>query len=396
MERWGTGDAFGAPGIDPRWQHGDKSGIGTAYSNDSRVWFTLWRGILTECYFPLIDRPQTRDLQFLITDSEGLFHEERRHLEPTVERLDAHSLGYRIRNVDPGGRYSLTKEIIAAPHLPAVLQHVELTAEPGTPPLRLHVLLAPHLDGGGQHNNGYVLRQQDRTILAAERNGYALAMAATAPFSQASAGFVGASDLWTDITAHRQMTWQFDRAQDGNVALAGELDLPPTNTFTLALAFGQGIPSAVSTLLQTLAHPFAQHRTRFIAQWARKSQTLRPLHGASQDQGLLYRSSASVLLAHEDKTFPGAFIASLAIPWGNAENDSDRGGYHLVWTRDLYQIATGLLASGHTESALRSLIYLAATQQPDGSFPQNSWLDGTAYWTGLQLDEVAFPILLAG
>src|SRR5262249_7683564 len=43
---------------------------------------------------------------------------------------------------------------------------------------------------------------------------------------------------------------------------------------------------------------------------------------------------------------------------------------------------------------LRALIWLAAIQRPDGSFPQNSWIDGTAYWSGLQLDQVAAPILL--
>src|SRR4029077_19914103 len=87
--------------------------------------------------------------------------------------------------------------------------------------------------------------------------------------------------------------------------------------------------------------------------------------------------------------------ASLSIPWGQARGDTDIGGYHLVWTRDLVNSATGLLASGDTDTPLRALIYLACSQRPDGGFHQNFWIDGEPYWRGIQLDEVAFPILLA-
>jgi glucoamylase len=59
------------------------------------------------------------------------------------------------------------------------------------------------------------------------------------------------------------------------------------------------------------------------------------------------------------------------------------------------QSATALLATGQTGTPLRALIWLAAIQRTDGSFPQNSWLNGAAYWSGLQLDEIAAPILLA-
>jgi hypothetical protein len=115
----------------------------------------------------------------------------------------------------------------------------------------------------------------------------------------------------------------------------------------------------------------------------------------SRDGGHLYHGSYSLLLSHEDKTYPGAFIASLSIPWGEARSDQDQGGYHVVWTRDLVNTATGLLAAGNKITPLRALIYLAANQLPYGRFPQNFWIDGTPYWGGIQLDEVAFPILLA-
>src|SRR5438093_12835095 len=105
--------------------------------------------------------------------------------------------------------------------------------------------------------------------------------------------------------------------------------------------------------------------------------------------------SQSLLLAHEDKTYPGAMIASLSIPWGDTKGDEELGGYHLVWTRDLVHSAGGLLAAGNTETPLRALIYLATAQRSDGGFHQNFWLNGEPYWQGVQLDEVAFPILLA-
>jgi len=102
-----------------------------------------------------------------------------------------------------------------------------------------------------------------------------------------------------------------------------------------------------------------------------------------------------VILTHEDKSYAGAFIASASIPWGASKGDSDLGGYHLVWTRDMVQSAMALLACGHKETPRGALVYLAATQRADGSFAQNFWVNGEPYWSGIQLDEVAFPIILA-
>ena len=137
------------------------------------------------------------------------------------------------------------------------------------------------------------------------------------------------------------------------------------------------------------------HRKRFLVQWHAAELAAEGWLRASTDGGRLMRISHNVLLTHEDKTYSGAFIASASIPWGASKGDDDLGGYHLVWTRDMVQTATALLACGRTDTALRALVYLACTQRPDGSFAQNFWIDGTPYWTGIQLDEVAFPIMLA-
>ena len=391
----GGREAFGQPGIEPRWTGGAKEGVGTAYSADSRVWFTLRRGILTEVYYPTVDRPQIRDLQFLITDGSTFFHEEKRDLVSETARMSHHALGYRTVNRDPEGRYAIRKETIASTHLPCVLQHVRVSGDAGVlASIRLYALCAPHLGVGGRGNRAYVLDAGGRMVLAAQKGGQWLALGATVPFSRLSCGFVGASDGWTDLHDNRAMDWEFDRATDGNVALTGEIDPRSPREFTLGLAFGESVHSAVEALLESLSLPYREQRRRFVEQWNRACRGLRPLR-APRGAPNLYHGSVSVLLAHEDKTYPGALIASLSIPWGEAKGDEDTGGYHLVWTRDLVNTATALIAAGHTRTAQRALVYLAVNQRPDGGFPQNFWIDGTPYWQGIQLDEVAFPILLA-
>ena len=130
---------------------------------------------------------------------------------------------------------------------------------------------------------------------------------------------------------------------------------------------------------------------RLIDLWLQRCR----VGGRDKDAGRLLQISQNVILSHEDKYYSGAFIASASIPWGQHKGDDDVGGYHLVWTRDMVQSATALLACGRVDTARRALVYLACTQEPDGSFAQNFWVDGTPYWTGIQLDEVAFPIMLA-
>ena len=87
-------------------------------------------------------------------------------------------------------------------------------------------------------------------------------------------------------------------------------------------------------------------------------------------------------------------IASLSIPWGFSKGDDDLGGYHLIWPRDLVETAAGFWRSVRIDEARRVLRYLQVTQEPDGHWTQNMWLDGTPYWHGIQMDETALPILL--
>ncbi len=390
------GSAFGHPGISPTWTVSSKDGIGTAYATSSRIWFTLAQGILTEIYYPTIDRPQIRDAQFLVSDGETFFHEEKRDLAGEVTRLEAQALGYRVTGSDPQGRYRLEKEIISDPHSSCVLLHARLIPSGDwAKKLRLYLLLAPHLEVGGGNNSAMKINVAGHVVLVAWKNSTWLAVGCDRGFARGSCGFVGFSDGWQDLHDNFKMDWEFERAENGNVAVLAEVDLSRGNEFTIAMAFGDSMHAAAAVLNQSLAVPFERHRARFIDQWRRIAGTLETLDHVGGDGGHLYRTSRTLLLSHEDKTFAGALIASASIPWGNAMGDEDLGGYHLVWVRDMVSSATGLLASGDKVTPLRALVYLACSQQADGGFPQNFWIDGTPYWKGIQLDEVAFPIMLA-
>ena len=191
-----------------------------------------------------------------------------------------------------------------------------------------------------------------------------------------------------------QMDWQFECAEGGNVAITGELELDGAAEFTMALSFGHGLNNAVTALLQTLAYSFESQLDRYCVQWQRTGKIDPRLLAKSRDDGFLLRASHKILLAHEDKLNPGAFIASLSVPWGQAKGDEDLGGYHLVWPRDMVNTATGLLAAGRHDTPLRALTFFACNQLADGRFPQNFWISGEPYWSGIQLDEVAFPVML--
>ena len=395
--RWleGQGEAFGAPGLEPRWTSSAKDAVATAYAVSSRIWFTVSHGILNEIYCPTIDRPQIRDMEFLITDGETFFHEERRDLIHEFDYIDSDALAICVHNRDREGRYCLTRQMICDPHCAVMLVHVKLEGDEALLK-RLHVyaLLSPHLEGGGKGNSARVADVAGKRVPIAWKGNISLAMSADCGFSRASCGYVGASDGWQDLKQNFKMDWEFGSALDGNIAILCEIPMAHTREFTLGIGFGEGHHAALASLGGSLAVPFEQHLSRFIEQWHRAA-TPRELAHNSGDNGRLLQISHNVVLAHEDKLFGGAFIASASIPWGYAKGDDDLGGYHLVWTRDMVQTATALMACGRLETALRALVYLASTQWPSGGFSQNFWVNGDPYWTGIQLDEVAFPIILA-
>src|SRR5919202_672959 len=234
-------------------------------------------------------------------------------------------------------------------------------------------------------------------MLFAEREGQAaLALDSDAPWLKRSAGFVGFSDGWQDLSQHREMRWTYTYAENGNVALTGEVDLQACGgSFVLALGFDGHAFAAAHHARASLFEGFDVALEQYVAEWKGFQHSLLSLDGEEKDGADHYRISTAVLRTHEAKQFRGSLIASLSIPWGFAKGDDDLGGYHLVWTRDMVETVGGLVAAGAQAAARRVLGYLQVTQEADGHWPQNMWLDGTPYWTGVQLDEAGFPILLA-
>jgi glucoamylase len=386
------GWAPGSPGIAPTWTSSAKDIVGCALG-PSRVWFTLGFGIINEVYHPRLDLPQIRDLGFIVADGRGFWVE--------VKRLE----NYTLRLLAPGApaveivhtheRFELTLRVTPDPERDVLAIEVTLA---GDPALRPYVLIAPRLGAEGHDNTATLARHGTRRVLAAEQGPFGLAVAAVDEaqndvFGAASAGYVGESDGWQDFHRNGELTWQYAGAGPGNVALIGALP----RKAVLGLGFGTSAQAAATVAISSLMQPFESLLERQIEDWqgwhARcKERVVLPSEQADEfaDQFIL---SSMVLRTHRDKTYPGAMTASLSVPWGNSRDD--RGGYHLVWPRDLVQCAAALFAFGAEEEVRNTLRYLIATQKSDGSWYQNQWLGGSPYWQGLQLDEVAFPVLLA-
>ena len=389
--------AFGKPGLDPHWATGAKAGVGTACNADSHVWFTLADGILTELYYPRVDTPNTKDVQFLVSDGYSFAHEERRDLRHEVSCINPHALAYRLINTDPQRRYRLVKTVFADPARPVVLMRVAFEPlQEVAQDYTLYLLAAPRLGNQGAGNSAKVVTHGQHAVLVAWRDGIHLAVAASVALLKASCGYVGFSDGWQDLR-NFEMDWTFPEALDGHVALTAQLDWKAPRAskgLTVAMGFGTSEAEAIEQATASLKTPYVALLNKYVAQWKRYCASL-TLPGPSDPHHRQAAISAMVLKAHEDKRQPGAAVASLAIPWGEATGDANAGGYHLVWPRDLYQVAMGRLAVGDAQGARDALGYLERIQQEDGGWPQNCWLDGQAYWQGKQLDQVGYPILLA-
>jgi glucoamylase len=388
-------DAPGFPGIPARWTSSAKDGVGTALSPRSTVWFTISHGILNEIYYPCVDTACTRDMELIVTDGTpgGFFAEEKRD---TLSRLRRYADGvplFHITNTHKQQRFSIMKEILADPRHDCVLQRIRLIPGAGGENLRLFVLLAPHLVNGGANNTGWIEDYKGRKMLVASGDGTALALACSTGFLKRSVGFAGTSDGYQTLHRDGQLTEQYDLAADGNIALCGEIN--PAEPFMLALGFGRDPAAAAFQAVSSLEHGYDRAQADYAANWQQFQQGLQPLDVATPGSPHnFYRISTSILRCHESPLFPGGTIASLSIPWGASKGDDDIGGYHLVWPRDLVETAGAMLACGAKAEARRTLDYLRVIQEAEGDWRQNTWLDGTAYWAGTQMDETAFPVLL--
>jgi glucoamylase len=385
--------APGGPGAKPTWTNGNKVGVGTAVTENSKVWFTLGgNGTLNEVYYPAIDSANTRTLELIVTDGKSFAELESQDTDHKVEVPDPAALVFTQINTSRSGRYEIRKTYVTDPSHNTVLIRMQMKVIKGGP-LTAFVYFDPALRNSGLHDNGSARGK----VLLDTKGEIACALAASPAFVSLSSGYVDSSDGWAELKKDYKLIHHYTTAPDGNVAQIGELPRSFTQgqPVTIALSFGANADEAIADAQSSLKKDFTSVRSEYERGWNRYVATLKPVDAAYRRQ---YQISAMVLKAHEDKTHAGAIAASLTIPWGNDVDASQEGvgGYHLVWARDLYEVATAFLAMGDRAAAERSLNYLFTTQQKaDGSFPQNSWLDGKPYWPSLQLDEVAYPGILA-
>jgi len=382
--------APGAPGLPALWAPGPKDGVGTALGDASNVWFTIGHGVLNEVFYPQVDTPSIRDLGLIVTDGQDYFSEEAASVDSKVKWANQGIPAFHITNTSRDDRYRIGKQVVSDPERPVVLQRISFEPEDDGN-YRLYTLLTPHLGDMGGNNTAWLDERNGTPLLLAERDGCVLALAASVPLLKRSAGFVGVSDGWQDLHAHKQMTWQYARATGGNTALTAEIDCSGGD-FTLALSFGRTADEATDNALESLKRPFKEIWDNYVAGWQQWLDTCGARLPADAPE--LARKSLTTLKTHESKGPGGGLVAGLASPWGYAVGDDAKIGYHVIWTRDMVESAGGLLAAGAHEGVKRMLRLLKNTQQADGHWPQNMWIDGTPFWNGVQMDETALPILL--
>ncbi len=380
-------EAPGAPGMEPKWTSSSKSGIGKSLNPASQVAFTLSHGILNEVYYPREDIACIRDMELLVTDGDGLFYEEKRDTQHVTKMVETGIPAYQIKNTSLKGGFEIEKEILTDPYRDTILQHIRFKQKKKNKTYKLYALLAPHINNQGRNNTGWIGEYKGVPMLFAQNGDITLALACSSDLLKRSVGYVGTSDGWTDIHRHKEMKWDYPQAHNGNIALTAEIDISESHDFVLALSFGRNVAEAANHARSSLLDGFESAKAEYVTEWSDWQKTLKTVPAKNA------KISAAVLRIHEANSFPGGIIASLSIPWGESKNDRDESGYHLVWPRDLAESSGGFLALEADDDVSRILNFLMSTQNADGSWPQNMWLEGEPNWKGIQMDQVALPII---
>ena len=365
--------APGAPGHDAQWTNAGKDAVGTANTTESKVWFTLRDGVMTEVYYPTVDVANSMELKFVVVPLGGKVQTEDEDASHHFEVVDPKSLTFRQINTAKDGSWKITKTYATDPERSTVLVDV-LFEQRGLH--ALYVYYDPALNNSGMHDTGWTSLAGNALLASDADKASALVVSNSVGLDERTNGYLGTSDGLTQLrhgpSGGGSRLKQYPRAADGNVVQVGRVvfaqDAPAH--FTLALGFGREAVEALSNARATLKKGFNATLVGYQLGWNEYVHTLRRVESKYQAQ---FDMAAMVLKAHEDKTFRGAMIASLSIPWGGGSNANEPnvGGYHLVWSRDLYQVASAFYALGDKASADRALDYLFRVQQKqDGSFPK--------------------------
>src|SRR4051794_21700674 len=433
----GASPAGDRPGALSHFDVARKDCLGTARNTTSKIWYTVADGVLSDVYAPTIDTTNVETMQYIVTDDSTFTDLQSRDTTYTVS-TDASGMMCTVTSTAKSGKYQLTSTYLTDVARDTVVVRTAYTAlVPAAAKYHLYVRLdatvAGNGGGGGTKENGgadSAVGDQSTgspgpgafdtvTTTNAVNRDYAvpsfLALRASTGFAAVSSGFVGqASDGLVQLDATHVLAPLTDAASNGNVeqtaALAGHGSATPTNV-TLALGFGTTQDAAVATAGAPLDGDWGPLTPADKAGWGGHDPSLwapaTALPGLTAGQSAAaaeqYYAAANVVKASEDKTFPGAIVASLTSPWGQAVSAGDPnntyfGSYREVFARDLYEAWTALLTDGDIATAQAATRFLFLRQQlPDGSMPRNSLVNGKTAPDSFntQLDEVAFPILMA-
>ena len=387
--------AEGKPGDKPTWSSGAKTLVGTAASARSRIWYTIGNGTLNEIYFPDVDQANTRSVRFLVSDGESFFSDEQWDAEHTVEWLAPGVPGCHIESRCKRGRYTIVKDLVSDSVRDTLLMRVRFEPDNRECELKLYLFQEPQMGDRGEGNTAWIGQYKGLELMFAQRTRTCLATGFHPPALRMSCGYVGTSDGFKSLSRFKELT-DANMAASGNVALTAEIDTSGAGgEFLIALACGSDPAEAAQQARAGLLDDFANTQDVFLKEWEEQQGKYTPIDDLSDSGRDMYRVSTAVLETHQSKRFPGAFVASLSLPWGFDRSDKDIGGYHVLWPRDMCETAMGKLASGDARSARSALFYLACTQDAQGGWSQNMWLDGTEHWGAIQMDGMALPILLA-
>lgn len=402
-----------APGKDSQWPSAGKQGVGTSFGPESKVWFTLQGGMLTEVFYPRIDTANVNLLQFVIVDPETKTVEtERDDATHEIKPLRDDALTFQQINTAKSGDWKIIKTYTTDPTHDTVL--IEVRFERRNRNLNLYVYYDPSLGNSGMGDNAYSpLGQVERVLetpadgteqkpdaaqssgLGADDGDIATAVLFSSNVSEFTNGYFGTSDGLEQLRQFGKIETPYASAKNGNVVQMAKIDQSSRFTVVLGFARGEyGTITAAANAAKSLEKGFSACRTEYEKGWSDYVKTLPKVDAKYRAQ---FNMAAMVLKAFEDKTYRGAGAASLSVPWGGGNNGNNvTTGYHLVWSRDLYQVATAWMALGDSESARRAVDYLFTFQQrDDGSFPQISWLDGRTVGDSIQMDEISYPLILA-
>lgn len=419
--------APGGPGKDAQWATAGKQAIGTSASLESKVWFTLAQGVMTEVYYPDVTTANVHLLQFIVvnpktkkveTEQDDAIHEIRSlgirrreklfNLPTTVSAANValseiyknysfpNTLVFRQINTAKSGEWTITKTYLTDPRTNSVLFTVDFDSK--DPDTVLYLYFDPSMSNTGMHDTAWT---QGRSLLAQDGSVVSALTCGRCDISEMTNGFLGSSDGLTQLREAGRINGLYGRAENGNVAQVARvkpIGLGKNRTrgeMLFALGFGKTADEAVRTANLSLAKGFETAYQEYQIGWIDFLKSIPKVDAQYQAQ---FYMAAMVLKAQEDKAVRGANVASLTVPWGGGANANEDvgGGYHLVWSRDLYHVFTAYIALGDKDAAERALDFLFKIQQKeDGSFPQNSWLDGKRGWGSLQMDEVGYPLIMA-